>query len=914
MARNFSSNDARRVIDEHKRLIDQLYSVCRLSDKYQADTKKAAKDLVAGGTFETRIPSSIANGYYGDDLFSAAERLILNIYIYCKLSPLTEYCKRLIDVYRGDIERSIEDLKPGSGGIRWMIASSQKKAKAAEAYDYLSERLSSSYPQMVMGMVSDAEKIKKTSGPDAWRDFEKNKTGYRISLLKLAPGSETLGGLIRAFSDVITEHEALKKKISDAKADVEKGRDRIFKAANAVILKEAMNILGGVPVEEVNREKIGIRTKLLRDGGFETMADIYNASSYKISEIKGIGDETARAVKRIAEEYVTESKKSAKIRLSADAKTKEATGLVCAIYSYKKMLKNIESLNELDRSNRSVINREASDLKGVGNGIVWLFLSESEREGHAAAYNHLTSLLDGEYAWSIKDLTSALSSDSSSFADDAWRDFERDTVAYYNILEDVVPGALGNDDSVYGLPEELAREIQNEGIFPEGLLCTLRRYQEWGVKYALHQERVLLGDEMGLGKTIQAIATMTSLCNTGATHFIVVCPASVITNWCREITKHSKLSVIKVHGTGRTEALKEWMKIGGVAVTTYETTVHFKLHEGFFFDMLVVDEAHYIKNPSARRTVNVKALCGHTKRLLFMTGTALENRVDEMIALIQILNPEIASQIKNMAFMSTAPQFREKVAPVYYRRKREDVLTELPDLIESREWCTLSKEEEEIYEQSLLSENFADIRRVSWNVEDLKSSSKAARLKELADEAKEEGRKVIVFSFYLKTIGKINEMLSDRCYGPINGSVSPQRRQEIIDEFDKAPAGSVLVSQIMAGGTGLNIQSASVVIICEPQLKPSTENQAISRAYRMGQSRNVLVYRLLCENTVDERIIEMLERKQAEFDAFADKSVAADESVALDEKTFGDIINEEIERIKSKRGKFSAGGSYEGEE
>lgn len=136
---------------------------------------------------------------------------------------------------------------------------------------------------------------------------------------------------------------------------------------------------------------------------------------------------------------------------------------------------------------------------------------------------------------------------------------------------------------------------------------------------------------------------------------------------------------------------------------------------------------------------------------------------------------------------------------------------------------------------------------------------------------------------------------------PINGSVSPQRRQEIIDDFDKAPAGAVLAAQIQSGGTGLNIQSASVIILCEPQLKPSIENQAISRAYRMGQTRNVLVYRLLCENSIDERIMDILKDKQEKFDAFADKSVAAAESIKMDDHTIGNIIAEEIERIKAEK-------------
>ena len=156
----------------------------------------------------------------------------------------------------------------------------------------------------------------------------------------------------------------------------------------------------------------------------------------------------------------------------------------------------------------------------------------------------------------------------------------------------------------------------------------------------------------------------------------------------------------------------------------------------------------------------------------------------------------------------------------------------------------------------------------------------------------------------MDSIRAIGNLLGARCYGPINGSVPPQRRQEILDSFDNAPDGSVLLAQIQSGGTGLNIQSASVVVICEPQLKPSIENQAISRGYRMGQARNVLVYRLLCLNTIDEKITELLESKQAIFDAFADKSAAAElheaQNVEVDEKSFGQIIQEEIDRINAE--------------
>lgn len=286
--------------------------------------------------------------------------------------------------------------------------------------------------------------------------------------------------------------------------------------------------------------------------------------------------------------------------------------------------------------------------------------------------------------------------------------------------------------------------------------------------------------------------------------------------------------------------------------------------------------------------------------MLFMTGTALENKVDEMINLIKLLQPSIAMQISGMKELSSAPQFKETVAPVYYRRRREDVLTELPELSEIKEWCQLSDSEERRYEETVFRKNYNAIRRVSWNVPDLKDSGKAKRLLEIIEEAKSEGRKVLVFSFYLDTIRKIADMLGSQCTEPINGSITPTRRQEIIDDFDKAPAGQVLVAQIVAGGTGLNIQSASVVIICEPQLKPSIENQAISRAYRMGQARNVLVYRLLAENTIDEKITDILARKQEVFNAFANESAAA-ENVEVDEKSLGNIVQEEIDRINQKR-------------
>lgn len=694
------------------------------------------------------------------------------------------------------------------------------------------------------------------------------------------------------------------QKIQEALNEIAKSdaiyRESIQQETNRYVATQVLKLMEKIPVEEVNRDKHGIRVKALRDSGYVTYADMLTSSIYQLAAIRGISEDGARIIKRIVSEAADKASTTTKLRLSADNRTEDMTRLITAVSQYQQAKPLAEESNRLSQQYSNTIQNALEDIKVSTGTFRWLFASRQTKQNAIESYKLLEETLHGEYGQTAERLQSGSVAIEALAEGDAWDSFKKHPISYANTLEEIVPGLLGNGDTVYGLPENLAKEVQEECFFPDGLLCDLRRYQEWGVKYILHQKKALLGDEMGLGKTIQAIATMVSLRNTGATHFIVICPASVIVNWCREIQKFSKLRVIAVHGLSRESALKDWQRTGGVAVTTYETTAYFKFPDNFTYSLLVVDEAHYIKNPSTNRSKNTKAIAEHAERLLFMTGTALENKVDEMINLIKLLQPSIAMQISGMKELSSAPQFKETVAPVYYRRRREDVLTELPELSEIKEWCQLSDSEERRYEETVFRKNYNAIRRVSWNVPDLKDSGKAKRLLEIIEEAKSEGRKVLVFSFYLDIIRKIADMLGSQCTEPINGSITPTRRQEIIDDFDKAPAGQVLVAQIVAGGTGLNIQSASVVIICEPQLKPSIENQAISRAYRMGQARNVLVYRLLAENTIDEKITDILARKQEVFNAFANESAAA-ENVEVDEKSLGNIVQEEIDRINQKR-------------
>ena len=185
----------------------------------------------------------------------------------------------------------------------------------------------------------------------------------------------------------------------------------------------------------------------------------------------------------------------------------------------------------------------------------------------------------------------------------------------------------------------------------------------------------------------------------------------------------------------------------------------------------------------------------------------------------------------------------------------------------------LGDAEEARYEAAVSARNVMAMRRAPFITP---SSAKLERLRDLVEEAAQDGMKVLVFSYFLDTLGLIHEALGDAVVGTITGSVPPAVRQQIVDDFTKRPRHAVLLSQIEAGGVGINMQAASVVILTEPQWKPSTEEQAIARAHRMGQVRTVQVHRLLAKDCIDERICEIQQGKRLLFDEFARKSEAKD--------------------------------------
>jgi SNF2 family DNA or RNA helicase len=295
--------------------------------------------------------------------------------------------------------------------------------------------------------------------------------------------------------------------------------------------------------------------------------------------------------------------------------------------------------------------------------------------------------------------------------------------------------------------------------------------------------------------------------------------------------------------------------------------------------MLVVDEAHYAKNPNALRTQAVSEWAARSRRVLFLTGTPMENKVAEFRVLVGHLRPEVAENLDLDDESLDGTKFREKVAPVYLRRNQEDVLSELPARLETQEWVALEGAALRAYRNAVLEGNFMAMRRAAFDPGTAKGSAKLRRLAEIVGEAADGGRKVIVFSYFRDVLETVIEVLKGRegvpgirVIGPLTGGISPADRQAMVDELTNAKGPAVLVSQIQAGGVGLNIQAASVIIIAEPQLTPSSEEQAIARAHRMGQVRPVDVHRLLCEDSVDQWVLELLADKREAFDEYARRS------------------------------------------
>lgn len=647
-----------------------------------------------------------------------------------------------------------------------------------------------------------------------------------------------------------------------------------------------------------------VRTETLRKYGFENIASIYNSSAIALERIPGITLDAAQKLKALADQMYQAVAQSISYGIDLDELTRADTELI----------ENLQGLDYLRASTKNSANKMApvaekirkslSQTQPLNSRFKWFFTSSDRKEIALEALSEITYLVGEPTTIALVEAARMGMDALEKRSAQPVEEFKKRSSDYYAILEEVTnvrPNAAAN--SYFN--QDLLDKIQAQDLDTSTIKATLRQYQSFGGKFALTQGRVIIGDEMGLGKTLQAISAIAHRNSMGADRFLVVCPASVITNWMREVDSRSELPIIKIHGEDHKGSLQRWIESKGIGITTFDTLKSFEISDeeiaGLGVDTVIVDEAHYIKNISTGRTRTIAKWLDRSPNAIFLTGTPLENRVEEFISLAKLLDSKVGNELSRVALAAGPESFKRAVAPIYLRRNTEEVLKELPELIEVAEYCTWEGVDRQKYIDAVASGNFMAMRRAAFNGAPGLQPSKLERLLELVDESFESGQKVIVFSYFRTVIEQVMGALGERAIGPITGSVSSPQRQNIVDEFTNSPKPLALVGQIQAAGTGLNIQAASVVILCEPQIKPSLEVQAIARAHRMGQVRKVQVHRLILPESVDEQMLAMLASKQQEFDAYARDSDLADQASgakdATEESIAKVIVLEERKRL-----------------
>ena len=428
-----------------------------------------------------------------------------------------------------------------------------------------------------------------------------------------------------------------------------------------------------------------------------------------------------------------------------------------------------------------------------------------------------------------------------------------------------------------------------EDTLPETLQATLRDYQVKGFEFlnslAAYNFGGVLADEMGLGKTLQII---TFLLARKGQKSLVITPTALLYNWKKEIEKFAPaLKVAIVHGIKERSQLINKYKEYDVLLTTYTT---FKNDASFYagkvFDYCVIDEAQTIKNPDATLTKVIKSIKANVKFAL--TGTPIENNLLELWSIFDFVMPDyLYTRAKfQKIFMSGEDQYgelKQMIQPFMLRRSKKEVAKELPDKIEQVYYVPLEKEHERVYraytqlakrkmeeDESTGFMAFSYLTKLrqlalapEWLVKNYEGqNSKLEVLVNLIKESK--GKKILVFSQFTKVLGGIADRLEqeDIVYSYLDGSTPAAKRMHLVENFNQDESKQVFLISLKAGGTGLNLTSASIVVHFDPWWNPAVENQATDRAHRIGQEQVVNVVKLIAKGTVEERVLQLQESKK----------------------------------------------------
>ena len=456
---------------------------------------------------------------------------------------------------------------------------------------------------------------------------------------------------------------------------------------------------------------------------------------------------------------------------------------------------------------------------------------------------------------------------------------------------------------------ERLREFKNipEINPPDHLEPVLRPYQKAGFQWLSYLNDVtwggILADDMGLGKTIQALTMLEHYKQSnGSIRAIVICPTTLIYNWKNEVEKFTpSLSWHIHHGSVRSRSAEE-LQNHHIIITTYGTLrSDIQILLKIKFDYVVLDESQAIKNPSSKVT---KAACLlEAKNRLCMSGTPLQNNTFDIFAQMNFLNPgllgsmeffrnEFATPIDKFGEQEQKEHLRKLLYPFILRRTKEQVAKDLPEKTETILFCEMEKEQRDIYDmyrdtyrskilgeidqqginksQLTILQGLMKLRQICdspaiLNEED-KYPNHSIKLEELAREITENigEHKALVFSQFLGMLALIRKKLTEDGipFEYFDGSTSATEREKAIQNFQNNDACRVFLISLKAGGVGLNLTAADYVYIVDPWWNPAVEQQAIDRTHRIGQTKNIFAYRMICIDTIEDKILQLQERKR----------------------------------------------------
>ncbi len=464
---------------------------------------------------------------------------------------------------------------------------------------------------------------------------------------------------------------------------------------------------------------------------------------------------------------------------------------------------------------------------------------------------------------------------------------------------------LQDSSEDYRITAREHREVELPAKIP-GFTGSLRPYQSEGVRFLLERAmNTILADEMGLGKTVMTIAAALA----ADERVLVVAPANVLYNWSDEVERFTGEKALIYHGQK-----KKHSSAARFMVTTYDSlrTLHTDDVDIVDRGVLVLDEAHYVRNPKTQRARMVAAL--PQKRRLLLTGTPLVNSIEDYFELLRAVDPvRFASReaFKDAWLVdpglfnryaqvraATANYLQRAARDVLIRRKKDDVLDDLPPRTISIQHHEMKPQDMRVYRglESRVAENlnnpksevalFAAIHTLRKHIATVRVHDVGERIKELlaADES------VVVYSHYLDPLHKLHDLLGAKS-AVIEGATAPQKRQEIAKQLGTEHGPKVVLAQMEAGGVGLNFTGARFVIFMHFGWTPAVHAQAMDRVHRIGQDRPVLVEFFVTPGTIDDRFVKILLRKEADQNL-----VLADDSDVFNRDALVRLIADDAKR------------------